>query len=105
MKLKNLYLILAIMGFVLPYYFFILFLVAHGFDPREFLRQLFGTPIATFFAVDLLISSIVFLIYLRQESMRRSVRHQWLYLVVLFTVGLSCALPLFLYARERQATI
>jgi hypothetical protein len=32
------------------------FLMTHGLAARVFLNQLFGTPISTFFAVDLLIS-------------------------------------------------
>jgi hypothetical protein len=100
MKLKHLYLVLAIIGLIVPYYFLIMFLAAHGLDARAFLQQLFGTQISTFFAVDLLLSSVVFVIYLRHEARRYSVDHGWLYLIALLTVGLSFALPLFLYVRE-----
>ena len=99
---KTAYLILAILGFLLPYYFFISFLVAHGLDLRLFLQQLFGTPISSFFAADLLISSVVFVRYLGQEATRHSIGNRGLYIVVLLTVGLSCALPLFLYARDSK---
>ena len=100
MTRKHIYLILAVTGFIAPYYFFISFLSAHGFDARLFLQQLTGTPISTFFAVDLLLSSITFLFYLGQEGTRRSMKHKWVYLVALLTVGLSFALPLFLFVRE-----
>jgi len=49
----------------------------------------------------LLISSVVFVGFLLRESRRYSIAHWWAYLVALATVGLSFALPLFLYARER----
>ena len=97
---KNIYLILAVIGFIAPYYFFISFLLAHGFDARLFLRQLFGTPISTFFAVDLIVSAYVFIVWLGREATRLSMKHMWVYLVALLTVGLSFALPLFLFARE-----
>jgi Protein of unknown function DUF2834 len=100
MSRKPLYLILAVIGFVLPYYFLISFLMAHGLDARLFLTQLFGTPISTFFAIDLLIACVVFMIFLRQEAERHAMKHQWIYWISLFTVGLSFALPLFLWARE-----
>lgn len=100
MKLKHLYLVLAIIGIVLPYYFLITFLKAHGLDGRVFLQQLFGTQISTFFVVDLIIASIVFIVYLPQEAKRYSIHSWWLYLIPLFGVGLSFALPLFLYVRE-----
>ena len=100
MNRKHIYLLLAIVGFIVPYYFLISFLLAHGFDPRLFFNQLFGTSISSFFAVDLLISGVVFLILLRQEANRHSMNHQWIYVIALCTVGLSFALPLFLWARE-----
>ncbi|PYP82855.1 MAG: hypothetical protein DMF61_24985 [Blastocatellia bacterium AA13] len=48
MTRKRFYLMLAIVGFVIPYYFFVSFLLANGPDGRLFLHQLFGTPISTF---------------------------------------------------------
>jgi Terpene cyclase DEP1 len=99
MKQKHLYLMLAIIGLIAPYYFFISFLMAHGLDGKAFLQQLFGTRIATFFAVDLLLSCVVFVRFLRQEASRYAIARWWLYLLALLTVGLSFALPLFLYVR------
>jgi hypothetical protein len=100
MKQKGLYFILAVIGFVGPYYFLISFLTAHGVDGKAFVQQLFGTKISTFFAVDLMVSSVVFLRYLGQEATRYSIEYRWVYVVALLTVGLSFALPLFLYVRE-----
>jgi hypothetical protein len=102
MKQKHLYLILAVIGFVAPYYFFISFLIAHGLDARAFVAGLFATQASSFFVVDLIISSVVFLCYLRKEAARHSTPYSWLYVVALLTVGLSFALPLFLYARESR---
>jgi hypothetical protein len=101
MTTKHLYLTLALVGLIVPYYFLISFVLSHGLDGSAFLRQLFGTPISSFFATDLLISSVVFVGFLLRESRRYSIAHWWAYLVALATVGLSFALPLFLYARER----
>lgn len=102
MSRKQLYLILAVIGFVVPYYFLISFLKTYGLDARAFVRQLFGTSISTFFAADLILSSLVFVRFLRQEAARYSIARWWLYLVALLTVGLSFALPLFLYVRESR---
>lgn len=97
---KQIYILLAVIGLVIPYYFLISFLIANGMDGRQFLKQLFGTPISTFFAADLLLSCVVFAVYSGREAARYSMKHTWICTVVLFTVGLSCALPLFLYLRE-----
>jgi hypothetical protein len=102
MTTKHLYLVLALLGLAAPYYFFISFLLAHGPDGPAFLQQLFATPISTFFAVDLVISCVVFVLLLRQESARYAIENWWVYLVALLTVGLSFALPLFLYVRQSR---
>jgi hypothetical protein len=107
MRLKNFYLILAIAGFVGPYYFLSSFLLEHGFAARAFIQQLVATKISTFFVVDLLIASVVFIFYLPGEANRYSIKRWWIYLLALLMVGLSFAWPLFLYVREgrfRQAS-
>jgi hypothetical protein len=100
MSRKLVYLILAVIGLILPYYFLISFLLTHGLAARLFLNQLFDTPISIFFAVDLLISCLVFMIFLKREAERHAMKYQWIYWMSLLTVGLSFALPLFLWARE-----
>jgi Terpene cyclase DEP1 len=102
MKQKHVYWILAAIGFVVPYFFFLSFLATHGPDGKAFLQELFGTRISTFFAVDLLLSSVVFVRFLRREAARHSIGSWWIYLVALLAVGLSFALPLFLGAREAR---
>jgi len=97
---KQIYLFLAVIGLIVPYYFLISFVMANGLDGRLFFKQLFGTPISAFFAVDLLLSCVVFAHYLCQETKRHAIKYSWLCVVALCTVGLSCALPLFLYLRE-----
>jgi hypothetical protein len=100
MKLKYFYLVMAAVGFVVPYYFFVSFLQEYGLDLRELWRQLFANSISAFFALDLLIASVVFIFYLRTEAARYSMKRWWIFLLPLFTVGLSLAFPLFLYWRE-----
>jgi len=102
MNRKNLYLALAIVGLTVPYYFLVSFLRTFGLDGKAFVEELFGTSISAFFATDLIISCLVFLIYLRQEAKRLSMRYSWVYVIALLTVGLSFALPLFLYVRENH---
>ena len=98
--MKTVYLLLAIIGAVVPYYFFLGFLTQHGLDLPLMVSDLFVNPISTFFAADLLMSCVIFVVYLRREVERLRMRGWWIFVVVLLVVGLSCALPLFLYARE-----
>lgn len=98
--IKILYLLLAIAGFALPYCFFVSFLVRNGLDLVLLVNQLFANDISTFFAVDLLITAIVFLAFMYRESQRHGMKNWWVYIVATLLVGPSFAFPLFLYFRE-----
>ncbi len=100
--MKKLYLLLAIVGFVLPYYFFVPFLAAHGLNPQLLLSQLFANDISSFFAVDLIITAIVFWVFLYREARRWQMGNWWVYVLATLLVGPSFALPLFLYFRESR---
>jgi len=97
---RKLYLPLAAMGFVLPYYFFVSFLIENGLNLQLLFSQLFANDISTFFAVDLIITAIVFLVFLYSEAARYQMQNWWLCLVATLAVGPSFAFPLFLYFRE-----
>ena len=98
--MRKLYLILAVVGFVVPYSFFGSFLVSSGLNLHLIVSQLFANNISSFFAVDLLISAIVFWVFLYRESRRCRMGNWWIFIVATLTVGPSFALPLFLYFRE-----
>lgn len=102
MNSKNLYLVLSLIGLVLPYWFFFNFLSTNGLNASLLVQQLFANNISTFFAVDLIISIIVFWIYMVSEATRLQMNNVWLYILASLTVGLSFALPLFLYFRARK---
>jgi hypothetical protein len=102
MSRKSIYLALALIGLLAPYCFFFKFLNANGFDIPLMINQLFANNISTFFAVDLIISVIVFWIYMIPEANTLQMKNWWLYILASLTVGLSFALPLFLYFRERK---
>ena len=99
---QNIYLTLALLGLLIPYYFLFKFLGANGFDIPLLVQQLFANDISSFFAVDLVISTIVFWIYMFAEANKLKMKNSWLYLLASMLVGLSFALPLFLYFRERK---
>ena len=102
MNRKNIYLVLALIGLVTPYWFLFKFLSANGLDISLLVQQLFANSISTFFAVDLIISFIVFWVYMTSEAAKLQMKNWWLYILASLTVGLSFALPLFLYFRERK---
>ncbi len=99
MSRKTVYLVLAITGGIVPWIFFAGFFREHGVQ-GEFVPSLFVNGAAGGFTADLLITSVVFWIWAFAESRRTGVARPWLYVVINLLIGLSCALPLFLWARE-----
>lgn len=100
MNLKNVYLTLAVLGFILPYYFFLRFLNTSGFDFPLLFEQLFANDISTFFATDLIITALVFFVFVFRAAQRSRLKNWWVYVVLTLLIGPSIAFPLFLYFRE-----
>jgi len=101
---KNIYLILAILGFVAPYYFFLQLSGENGFDIAQIVQQISASSILSGIAMDLLVSVLVFWVYMFAESNKLQMKNPWIYLLATLLVGLSFSLPLFLYFRERKIT-
>ncbi len=102
--MRRLYLLLAVIGAALPYYFFASFLAANGFNLQLLLGQLFANDISTFFAVDLIITTVVFWLFAYQESRERHLPYWWLFVIASLLIGPSFAFPIFLYVRESYGT-
>jgi len=100
MKAKTIYLLLCFIGVVLPYWQFVPWLASHGLNMRLFVQQLFGNRVSAFFGMDVFVSAIALIFFVRIENSRLSVRGRWLPLLAVLTVGVSLGLPLFLYLRE-----
>ena len=98
MNLKTVYLLMAIVGAVVPYLFFGSFFMAEGFDVLLFAQSVFANGAASGFAADLFISSFVFWAFM--FSRQQSGPKPWVFIVLNLTIGLSCALPAYLWANE-----
>lgn len=99
--MKNVWLCSCVVGTIVPFYFFMPFLLEHGLDVLLLFEFLFTNSVSRFFAIDLVISSLVFLFWSYRDSRRENVTGWWMVLVANCCVGLSLALPLYLYKRER----
>jgi len=102
MKLKTLYLILCVIGAVLPYWQFVPWVSQNGLSMPLFFHQLFANRISSFFGLDLLVSAAVLVVFMRSESSRLRIAGRWLPILALLLVGVSLAFPMFLYMRERS---
>lgn len=102
MSLRNVYLVLAIAGAIIPYAFFLQHFRAEGLDLLTFVRAVFANGAAGGFGADLLISSLVFWVAMFHER-RRGGPRPLPFILMNLLIGLSCALPAWLYAREVQS--
>lgn len=100
--IQYLYLLLCILGVVLPYSQLVPFLQAHGLNGRLLVEQLFANRVSGFFGLDVIVSSLVLWVFVFSEGRRRQMKHLWAYVICSLLVGVSLALPLFLYMRERH---
>jgi len=99
---KFTFLILALLGSIVPVAVFAPFVYAHGLAPGLFMKQLFATPVSRFFAFDVLISAIAFWVFMLREGRRVEMKNLWIYVLCMLLVGVSLGLPLFLFFRERK---
>lgn len=90
---------IAILGTVLPFYYLAPFFIENGVKPSLFIEFLFENSVSRFFAVDLVISSLAFLLWSFSDAKKNKITGWWMVLVANFTVGLSLALPLYFYKR------
>jgi hypothetical protein len=97
---KNVYIVLCVLGAVIPMTVFVPFAVENGLDMGLFVRELFATQVASFLSADLIVSSLVLWAFIFFEVRKRPVPYWWLAVIANLAVGLSLALPLFLLLRE-----
>ncbi len=100
--MKTLYLVLAIVGAVLPYVFFLQHFSNEGFSLSGFVAALFANPAAGGFTADLLFTSVVFWIFMFQQRRREKGPSPAFFVALNLLIGLSCAVPAYLHARERK---
>lgn len=98
--LKNFYALMAVIGTILPWYFFGTFIAANGLDIPLFVSSLFVNGAAGGFTADVLISALIFWVWSYIDANRNEVKNWWVVLPTMTLVGLSLALPLYLYLRE-----
>jgi hypothetical protein len=100
--IQYLYLILCVLGTVLPCSQLFPFLAQHGFNVPLLIEQLFANRISGFFGLDVIVSSVVLWVFVLTEGRRQQMKHLWIYILGNLAVGVSLGLPLFLYMRERR---
>jgi len=101
MKLRHLYLVFCLLGLLLPYSQFVPWIIEHhALNMPLFMRDLFANRVSAFFALDVIVSAIVLLVFIQSEGRHLRMRLLWLPMLGTMFVGVSLGLPLFLYLRQ-----
>ena len=102
MRLRHLYLVLCAAAVILTYSQIIPFTLEHGPDINLMVREQFASNATAFFGYDLLVVAIAAVVFIIAEARRLRMKRLWIPIAATFVVGISLALPLFLYMRERH---
>ena len=103
--MKKLYIILTILGTILPNIFVVKESIASGNIllyryPLDTFQSMFANNISSAFITDLLFIVLLFLFWSYKESKKYNMKNIYLIWVYTFALGIAGGLPLFLYYRE-----
>jgi len=102
-KLQVLYGVCAVAGVVFTMYFNMQFMLEHGgFPIITFIADNYANYASASISNDILVVTVVFLIWSFIEARRLSMPYWWVYAVLTFSIALAFSLPLFLLIRERR---
>ena len=100
MKLKHLYLFLALVGICYTWYFNLqFFLTENNTSLMNFLAQTKTTFPARSFSADLIVVVFTFLAWYIPEAIKLKMKHWWVFIPLTFLIAVAFAFPLFLYFR------
>ena len=100
--MKHVYLILAIVGAMLPLALLMQHASVAGWSLATLASDVLANPASAAVAADVSLSSIAFWIFMFS---RPAAPRPWLYIVLNLAIGLSCALPAYLYADVRSRAL
>lgn len=93
---------LCILGVVVPWIFLLMFLGESHVSVSLFFSYIFNNNVSSSVAADLLISALIFFVFVFIEGARIKMNKLWVYVPATLMVGLSFGMPLFLYFRAKH---
>ncbi|KAF1011088.1 MAG: hypothetical protein GAK29_04997 [Acinetobacter bereziniae] len=98
--MKKRYALLTLIGIVLPFSQFILWLNQHGLNLTLFFQQIIENPIAAFAWLDVVITVMVIIFMVINDGQQLKMKKLWVPIVASLVGGASVGLPLFLYMKQ-----
>lgn len=101
MYLSLLY-IFTFLGIALPFWKFIPWVIENGLNVPLLVQELFSTQIGAFFGLDVIVSALVLILFIINDSKRNSVKNFWIAILCTCSVGVSFGFPVYLIIKERS---
>lgn len=103
MKLKHLYLFLAVLGIVYTWYYNIqYFNSVENATLVDFFQDAQNNFAGKSFGADLTVVCLTFFSFLIAESLRLKIKYWWVLIPLTFLIAVAFTFPLFLYLRENR---
>ena len=99
--MKKILLIMCVLGVILPYYHLINFLILNNGSMVGFWSELFSSHPVSMISMDLTVAATTFLIFLIYKKQKDQIKIAK-YILSMFLVGFSLALPLYLYDNYKK---
>ena len=103
-KLSYIYLILSILGAILPMMANFDFAIEYGnsFDIKNFISLANENPAAQSISRDLLVGASAVFIWIVNESKKLKIKNMWVVYIGTFLIAFAFSAPFFLFLRERR---
>ena len=103
--MKNLYLVLSILGFIAPTILVIQESIENSnillyTNPLATIDAMFANRISTIFMIDLLFAVLVFFVWTYNDGKKNGVKKVGLVWILTMMFGLAGGFPLYLYLKE-----
>ncbi len=95
------YLLLTILGIVLPYGALLPWVLEHGLNMTLLIKSITTNSISLMAWLDVIVAAVALLVFISVDGKQHQVKHRYLAVIGTFSVGVSCGLPLYLYLRTR----
>ncbi len=98
------YLLLAVLGAVLPWRANLEFIAESGqtFDLQRFINDANVTAASRSLSADLLIGASAVSLWICTEGIQQKIRGWWVAILMSFGIAFACGAPFFLFLREWQ---
>ena len=102
--MKKLFLVLCILGVILPYYQFYYFLLENNWSMSGFWADIYSNHAISMITMDITVAATSYLVFIIYKFYNKKINGRSFikYMLSLFLVGFSLSMPLYLYDNYKN---